>query len=289
MNKIVLGTAQFGQNYGVANMAGQPDAEAISNILNFAAENNVKAIDTAIGYGNCEIQLGKSGVGCFDIITKLPEVPKSSGNIYDWIRSQVEGSLTRLEVSQLYGLLVHRPSQLLHSDGYMIYKALDQLKAEGLIRKIGVSIYEPNELSYLFKQWYFDLVQAPFNVLDRRLHSTGWLGYLKSAGVEVHVRSIFLQGLLLMSKSQIPNKFNFWNSLWEEWWHLLNVLKISPLQACLAVPHSYDGINKIVVGIDTLDQFRQIKEALKGVYKVPLPNLSCDDENLINPSKWAKF
>src|SRR5581483_2256099 len=111
--------------------------------------------------------------------------------------------LLRLDVKTLYGLLLHRPQQLLGAEGPTLYQALQGLKKGGQVQKIGVSVYAPSELELLNLRYRFDLVQAPFNLVDRRLHTTGWLQRLKEDGVEIHTRSAFLQGLLLMSPAAI--------------------------------------------------------------------------------------
>ncbi|MFM6209012.1 aldo/keto reductase, partial [Planktothrix sp.] len=134
-------------------------------------------------------------------------------DISSWVQQSVDGILNRLQIFQLYGLLLHRPDQLLSSTGEELYQSLNLMKKQGLVKKIGISIYSPTELDALCKQFSFDLIQAPFNVLDRSLEKSGWLDQLKKLGVEIHGRSVFLQGLLLMNPLTRPAYFERWQPL----------------------------------------------------------------------------
>ena len=286
MSRLVLGTAQFGLSYGIANQTGQVTRREAKMILQLAATNGIGMLDTAIAYGESETYLGEIGVLGFEVVTKLPALPNSCSNVYYWIREQVATSLSRLGIRSLYGLLLHRPEQLLGSNGKELYRALQDLKDVGHVKKIGISIYSPDELELLIPQYRFDLVQAPFNLVDRRLHTTGWLQRLKDEGIEIHTRSVFLQGLLLMPQAAMLPKFATWNDLWVRWHQWLSTHATSAVQACLALPLSFPEIDHIVVGADSVSQLGQIISAAVDVAPVDLPNLSCDAENLVNPAQW---
>ena len=202
------------------------------------------------------------------------------------MRVQVAESLARLDVKAVYGLLLHRPEQLLGANGKELYKALQCLKEIGLVQKMGVSIYAPRELEILTKLFRLDMVQAPFNLVDRRLHSSGWLRRLQDDGVEVHTRSAFMQGMLLMPQAAIPTKFAPWADLWGRWHSWLKGNELSAVQACLAYPLAFQEIDRVVVGADSVTQLEQIISAANGVPQVSLPDLQCAEENLINPSRW---
>lgn len=133
-------------------------------------------------------------------------------------------------------MLLHCPEQLLSEQhGKPLLKALQQLKTQGITRKIGVSVYGPEELDRLMDEMPFDLVQAPLNILDRRLVESGWARRLKDQGTEVHVRSAFLQGLLLMTPDQRPEKFARWRPVWSEWSRWPGKAGLTPLQACASM------------------------------------------------------
>ncbi|CAL61301.1 putative NAD(P)-linked oxidoreductase [Herminiimonas arsenicoxydans] len=288
-NRLALGTVQFGLAYGVANNSGQIDPNQAGKILAEARQAGINMLDTAIAYGDSERTLGQIGVAGWRIVTKLPEMPETCSDVAEWVESQVKGSLDRLGVQQLHAVLLHRPAQLLEARGPQLFAALEHLKMLGYTKKIGISIYDPSELDSLFSKMNFDLVQAPLNILDRRLVDSGWARRLKHIGAELHVRSAFLQGLLLMSSEKRPQKFNRWQSLWLEWDRWLNEVGLSPLEACLRYTLSVEEVDSVVVGVDSVEQFREIHAAANGV----LPGLPAwphaIDPVLLNPALWSKL
>ncbi len=289
MSRLALGTAQFGLAYGVANQTGQVPRDEVKSMLQIAAANNIDIIDTAIAYGESEACLGYVSVKNFKVVTKLPTIPDGCLDIGGWVSNQLNDSLFRLGIGNIYGLLLHRSEQLLGKNGPELYQALNLLKKEGLVNKIGVSIYSPCELELLMTDYSFDLVQAPFNLIDQRLFNTGWIKRLKDAGVEIHTRSAFLQGLLLMRKNEMPSKFLPWIQLWKDWYNWLDENKISALQASLAFPLSFSEIDRVVVGADSQSQLLQILSVANDLINVDLPHLESKDENLINPANWPKL
>ena len=287
--KLALGTAQFGLDYGVANLAGRVTAQQANAILLSAQEHGLDTLDTAIAYGDSEAVLGQLGIKRWNTVTKLPAVPENYRGVEEWVNEQVQQSINRLGVSQLHGVLLHRPDQLLEKMGPALYGALQSIKAQGKTRKIGVSVYGPAELDELFDTYEFDLVQAPLNILDRGLVESGWAGRLHDAGVEVHTRSVFLQGLLLMPAAQRPVKFSPWANVWRSWDGWLEQEGFTPLQACLRYVMNLPHIDRVVVGVDTAAQLEQIVQASDG--KLPtmpeFPNLQ--DARLINPASWNQL
>ena len=288
-SRLALGTVQFGIPYGVANRVGQVSRDEMVEILGHARAAGVDTLDTAIDYGDCEVVLGEVGVDQWQVVTKLPEIPAECQDVASWVQEAVTGSLERLAVSRLYGLLLHRPEQLLGSQGDALYRALVESRNQGMVGKIGISIYDPDELDALSSRYQFDLVQAPCSILDRRLISSGWLARLRHAGTEVHVRSVFLQGLLLMDAAHRPGKFDRWQSLWYAWHRWLDDQALTPLQACLGFVMSQSDIDRIVVGVDSLEQLRGILASLGVATSMPPKGLMSDDQDLINPSHWACY
>lgn len=286
--KIALGTVQFGQNYGVANESGQVSAHECSLILDEAFSYGIDTIDTAIGYGESEAVLGQFDLEGWKIISKLPPLPDSEfGSASSWVADQVTASLDRLKVGSLYGILLHCPDQLCSSNGQDIYRALIRLKELGHVQKIGISIYSPDELDKIFQEMHFDIVQAPLSILDRRLIHSGWLARLSEANVEIHIRSIFLQGLLLMSNEKRPKKFDRWQSVWSEWSRWLLKNNLSPLEACLGYALSINEVDKVVVGVDSISHLSEIL-SLVSQKKISLPNWpNSIDVELLNPAKWG--
>lgn len=287
ISRLALGTVQFGIPYGIANTQGQVKQEEVEKILGYAFDSGVNTLDTAIAYGESEKVLGNVGVESWDVVSKLPQMPHQIDDILDWVMHSVYSSLERLKISRLYGLLLHHPEQLLKSKGEELYQALTLVKERGLAKKIGLSIYSPTDLIKLHPYFEFDLVQSPFNLLDSRLVDSGWLSRLKEDGVEVHVRSIFLQGLLLMDSCTRPKYFSRWQSIWNEWERWLDSTNTSRLECCLGSVISNSQIDKIVVGVDSLSQLQEILDASEGsIVKTP-NNVSCQDQELLNPSLWS--
>lgn len=287
--RLALGTAQFGMPYGVANQSGQVARQEAAAILQLAADHGIDTLDTAIAYGESEQTLGEIGIQGWQIVSKLPAIPDDCTDFLPWVTAAVDGSLKRLNVKSLYGLLLHRPQQLVGKNGDSLYRALQQLKQEGVVQKIGISIYDPSELDALCDRFEFDLVQAPFNILDRRLIHTGWLSRLADQGIELHVRSVFLQGLLLMKPSERPQKFIRWATLWSQWDQWLDHTGLTPLQACLRYSLSFPQIRKVIVGVDSLKQLEEILLASTGPSPQIPAGLTTTDAELVSPAKWASF
>jgi aryl-alcohol dehydrogenase-like predicted oxidoreductase len=289
LNKIALGTAQFGLPYGINNQNGALENEEIKKIFELAHQNGVQLLDTAPVYGDAEEKIAKFSEDRFKIITKLPA--RAAGVAYssDWLTETIDASMTRLKTTRLEGILLHKPADLLQKDGDSFFADLQKLKQEGRIGKIGISIYTPSELDTLFQTYHFDIVQAPFNILDRRMIDSGWLKRLAGEGTEVHVRSVFLQGLLLIPSADRPLKFARWASLWEKYDTWLAENGLTPLEACIRYALSFPEINNVIVGIDSLDHLRKILKAADGAYPVIPADLATNDTDLLNPLSWLEF
>lgn len=287
--KLVLGTVQFGLNYGVANTGGRVSIDMADAILRTALLSGMDTLDTAIAYGECESVLGSLGVQAWKVVSKLPAVPEGCSNVAQWVRMQTQESLHRLGMQRMYGLLLHRPGQLLEGIGADLYTALQTLKAEGLVSKVGISVYRPAELDDLWPKYQVDLVQAPLSILDRNLVDSGWASRLKDAGVEVHTRSAFLQGLLLMPADKRPVRFNRWINIWQEWNRWLLATGLTPVQACLRYANSLDEIDRVVVGVDSVMQLNEILAAANGVLDTLPAFKPLLDDRLINPASWNQL
>lgn len=287
--KLALGTVQFGLNYGINNQNGQVGLEEAKAIVRHAHGTGLDTLDTAVNYGDSEQRLGEIGVTDWQVISKLSALPDQCEDVSKWIRNQVQASLERMNITNLRGLLLHSPEQLHSKQGKEIYQCLLSLKQDGLVEKIGISIYDPIELEAFTSNFKFDLVQAPFNVLDRRLITTGWMYKLSQMGIELHTRSVFLQGLLLMSPKVRPAKFDRWQPTWQRWEQWLIETGLTPQQACLCDAIAQIGITRVIVGVDNVKQLKQIVlSALGSIPELPRELISTDID-LINPSRWANI
>ena len=285
-SRLALGTAQFGLCYGVANQGGRVSHDQTAAILEHAWAAGLDTIDTAIAYGDSEQRLGEIGVAQWQVITKLPAMPETCRDVTAWVQESVLGSLKRLRIPRLHGLLLHRSQPFGGPRGDALYGALHALREQGTVGRIGASIYDPDELDALWPQCQLDLVQAPLNIMDRRLATSGWLTRLHRAGTEVHIRSVFLQGLLLMEAANRPAIFNSWQPLWDRWHHWLDDQQLTPLRACLGFALSQPEVDRVVVGVDSLNQLQEILSSVKTPAVEPPAALMSDDLHLINPALW---
>ena len=286
--RLALGTAQFGSHYGIANVSGQVGKSDAARILSEARSSGIDTLDTAIAYGESETRLGSLGVEGWKIVTKVPALPAGVTDVQGWLMEMVWGSLDRLGVKRLYALLLHHPLDLGGAHGQALHRALIEAKASGMTEKIGVSVYDPAELEQLVPRFALDLVQAPFNVIDRRLKDSGWLARLSGEGIEVHTRSAFLQGLLLLPESRLPSAFTKWQEKWSEWEAWLRETSVSALRGALGFVLSNSEVDRVVVGVDGLQHLREILVASGGALSPPPESLRSDDSDLINPSRWQK-
>jgi len=288
VRKLSLGTAQFGFNYGVSNANDQKiKASEVRNILNFSSQIGISSLDTAPSYGDSEKVLGDIGVSNFDVVSKLPSMLDKEINFDKSIPKYLFNSLSSLKKESLYGFLVHDAKDLLSKKGEIVYKSLMHLKNDGLVNKIGVSVYESDEIEVLTNYFDLDLIQAPFNIIDNRLIDSGAMSYINKSGIELHVRSVFLQGLLIMNSKNRPKKFDYWSELWTSWNEWLNDNHLSALEATIRYALSKPEITKVIVGVDSLNQLEQIISASNGNLP-PFPkNLQINDIKLLNPSNWS--
>jgi aryl-alcohol dehydrogenase-like predicted oxidoreductase len=211
-------------------------------------------------------------------------------NIKDWVEKEFKLCLERLNIKYLYGLLIHQTESLDGEKGKIIIDSLNNLKSRNLVEKLGVSIYDVEELEKVNKLIDVDIVQAPLNIVDRRLETSGWLSKLYKNNVEIHTRSTFLQGLLLMPRSKIPTKFNKWSKIWDRWNNELNKNNLDAITACLSYPLSLPEVDKIIVGVENINQLNEIVLASKQKIKnVNWSFMISNDQMLVNPSNWTSL
>ena len=291
MSKIALGTVQFGIDYGINSENGQIRPEEVRGILNYAYSQNIDLLDTAPAYGSSEKVLGEANVQNFKVVTKTRHFDNAeiSNDDIDLLKKDFSCSLVDLRQESFYGVLVHDANDLLKPGSKKLFDQLESLKQAEKIKKIGVSIYDNKQLQSILENFDIDIVQLPFNILDKRLIDSGMLVKLQNRGIEVHARSVFLQGLLLMSNQDRPRKFHRWNALWKTWHEWLNDNQITALEAAIRHAVSMPEISKVLVGVDTKDQLKEIIIASDGlVLNIP-PELYTNDVNLLNPTNWDRL
>ena len=289
MSRLALGTVQFGLKYGVANSAGKVSSDELVRILKTAREHDVDTLDTAIAYGDAEQSLGTAGVDGFQIVTKLPPLPQDVPDLRGWVVSEIEGSLVRLKVPSVDAVLLHRSQDIIGAHFEAYQAGLADLKERGLCKAAGISIYAPSELETIWAHasgWRPELIQAPYNVIDRRLLTSGWLQRLSDSGVRVHTRSAFLQGLLLMPADKRPAYFAPWAELLNRWTNWCQEKNISPLIAALHFAVSEPRLEKVVVGVESASQLSEIIAGLNIATSTPVPDIADETLDLIDPSRW---
>lgn len=273
VQKIGLGTVQFGMHYGISNTAGQTTQAEVAKILEVARRNTLKIIDTASAYGNAEHVLGQHDLSSFRVVSKFMP-PQGDQKVSD----QLEKSLKNLGLTALYGYLAHRPDNL--SGNLFLWEELQSLKQEGFIQKIGFSLNEPTELEGLLKKNIQpDIIQAPFNYFDRRFKDL--MIFLKKEGCEIHSRSAFLQGLFFMDIDTLDRYFNELIPLIKDLQKNVENLPGSLLNFVLKQPF----IDTVVIGVENREQFIQNLDSMTTFN--PLPDLKKDiPESIILPSNW---
>ncbi len=288
-----LGTAQFGLAYGISNRDGQtPETEA-RGILSGAATRGFTLIDTAAQYGTSEAVIGRClpAGHRFRIVTKTPTYEKAALDDGDALRldAQFRASLRYLGQRTLYGLMIHHAEDLLAENGVVLWRAMQNLKAAGGVEKIGVSLYTPEQLDAVVASFPVDLVQVPVNVLDQRLVRSGRLKRLKQAGVEVHARSIFLQGLLLMDPGALAGPLARAREVLTRYRGLARDRGLTPLEAALAYVNGVGEIDAVIVGVNNARQLDELCAAGRrdrGATPLDFAEFAVDDERIIDPRRW---
>lgn len=296
--KLGLGTVQFGVPYGITNTEGQVSQGAALDILSFAKKSGVDLLDTAAAYGSSEERLGVclNEKKCFDFSIVTKTLPLNASSISKSEVEKVEQgfyvSLQKLKQAAVTGLLVHHVEDLLVPGGEFLYESLQRLKNEGKIKKLGVSVYNEAQIEAILKRYSIDLIQLPFNIFDQRLLASGMIAELKRKGVEIHVRSIFLQGVLLAEINNIPEQLNSHQAIFQQFDQAIRESGLSRLAVTLGFIDSISDIDYAIVGALSVGQLQAIsnaKESLATTRVSDLFDFSCfavENEELLNPVLW---
>lgn len=277
--RLALGTVQFGLDYGISNHDGQVSDEELDAIIVLARQAGIDTLDTAQAYGNAEQRLGQRDITGFTLIDKLaPGLPLSD------VKAALNNSLHWLGRKRLDGLLLHRSQDTSPA----LFELLTDLQQQGAIGKLGISVYSPEELDTWSAAGYpLELVQLPANLLDQRFLRTGWLDKLVDMGCEIHVRSLFLQGLLLMQPAQRPDYFQRFATALERFdhWHP----SVAPLGRALSIMTALPQVSRFVVGVCHAQELAAIVAASQvqhECYEADIAHLASMEQELINPGLW---
>lgn len=284
MNILAIGTAQFGMNYGIKNNHKRLDSVTINNILDVARDNNIKTIDTAQGYGDSETVLGNyfrnNLISDFKIITKINKTTNLSQLVND--------SIIRLSHDKLYGVLIHDFE--LYKNNPLIFETLQKIKQSQRIEKIGFSLYYPEDLELLLSEKInFDIIQIAYSIFDRRFEK--YFPVLVERNVEIHIRSVFLQGLFFLDPKKLVPHFDKVKDKLESLHSLSFKTGLSISSLCLNFVANNSFISKIVIGIDSpenllnnikvLNENQEVKK-----YLTILNQYSVSDLAILFPHFW---
>jgi|SRR3989339_309715 len=288
--KLGLGTVQFGSAYGISNQKGQVPFEETKKILEFAKSKKIFLLDTAPSYNASETVLGKIVMpdDKFMVVTKTSVFPNKTIIKRDAsvLRNTFHESLRKLNQLSVYGLLFHHAEDLLKKNSGYLWDEICELKKEGLVRKIGVSVYTSEQIDRVLEKYSIDLIQVPINVFDQRLLRSGHLKKMKSLGIEIHARSIFLQGLLLMDFNTIPKYFDEIRGHFFCYHQVIHQHGYSLLEGALNFVINLPEINWIILGVNSLLNLQEICSSRLSLGIGFLNKFFLEKEKFLNPSRW---
>lgn len=292
-DRLVLGTAQLGYTYGIANRIGQPNQSVASEIIRIAWENGIQEFDTAQAYGESEEVLGKSFrqlkiSGEARVITKPShQLDHLNPNV---LENAIVASLKNIGVPHLYGIILHREEMLsLWHKG--LAEILSRFVAKGMVKKIGISVYSPEKAIEALNTEGIEMLQVPTNVLDRRFEKAGVFELAQTKKKNVYVRSVFLQGLLLMNIHAIPANMKFAIPYVEKLESLSKEFGLTRHEIALGYVKSNIPNARVVFGVETKEQVAGNLAAWKKDFPVSLGEkirkIFFDmNERILNPPLW---
>jgi aryl-alcohol dehydrogenase-like predicted oxidoreductase len=292
MAEIGLGTVQLGMNYGISNKGEKTSPLDARKLLQVAIDNHIDVLDTASAYGTSESVLGETlpEPHRFEVVTKIPplNLAKIEKEDIEKVEEVFKDSLKKLGQNKVFGLLLHNADDLLADGGFDLFGRLQQFKSQGLVKKIGVSVYHTNQVEKILAHYKIDLIQLPINVLNQSFMVEGCLSQLKSHDVEVHVRSVFLQGLLLMPLEEISNFFTPILPVLKRYHSFLKDNKLTPVQGALSFIQQIPELDVVVLGVNNAAQLlSNINDhAVVQKLNIDFSPFAVVDEKMINPSLW---
>jgi len=283
--QLALGTVQFGMAYGIAGRGeAVPEAE-VRAILEDAVAQGVTTLDTAAAYGDIESRLARLAAGLpLRFVSKVPALSES-------LDPQAAASAALAAARQshqrlgsaLSGLMMHRAQDLQGARGEAVWRLLAPwARDEGIA--LGASCYAPAEAEDLARHPGITLCQVPGNALDQRIAQPEPAAAL--AGVQVHLRSAFLQGLLLMAPALAAERVPAADEALARWHGWASAHALSPLEAALSIVKSFSAVSTVVVGVDNLAQWREIAAAWSVAPTLTAPGLAVEHASVIDPRLW---
>lgn len=267
--------------YGV-NSKSYIKTKVINTILK---NKKIDQIDTAISYKIANKKLSQIDTKKFKVCSKIPFYDLGSYRIEKKIFYDVKKHLNFIKKKKLEVLYLHDPSMLFNKNRNILIKILKKLKSNKIIKKIGFSVYSPDELNSLLKIYRPDVVQIPVNIFDRRFLKKSLLNKLKKKNISIYLRSIFLQGILLKNIKELPKFFYRWKNLFYNWEKWLKKNKISKVEGCLSILNTVNAKINLIIGVENPKQLEEILRLIDTKINPP-KNIFSNNEILVNPSQW---
>jgi len=292
--ELVLGTAQFGLSYGLSKSATPVAADDIADILATAWEGGVRCLDTAAAYGDSERRIGALSrvERPFAIVTKTLPIGRDRIAAEDVAKVCARFAVSQRDLAapKIDTLLVHNAGDLLADGGQALFDALGELVAQGRVARLGVSVYDPETLDRVLDRFPIGVVQLPLNVFDQRFAANGRLAELAANRIEVHARSVFLQGLLLRAADAVPAHLGHAAPALARFRARAQEAGLTPQAAALSFAANTPGVAKLVVGIDRIDALRANLPAFAAAKRSVLraDDLAVPDPSVVDPRQWKE-
>lgn len=287
-NKLILGTVQLGLDYGVNNQLGKPPLKVALEILNKAYDNGIRILDTAEAYGNSQNVIGifhkRNPTKKFKVISKL----NAKNVINTSVLKKINENIKTLGVKVLEGYMFHNYSSLTKNP-YLFNEAL-QAKKEGIIKRVGVSVYSNDEIEEIIKNYKtVDFVQAPFNLLDNQQKRKKAFESLKAENIEIHTRSVFLQGLFFSSQKTGNKQIGQLESYLNELENIKRQYSLSTEKLALQYALQKDYIDYVLIGVETTQQLLENIVICNNKSRIPheaVDSINVLESELLNPTNW---
>jgi aryl-alcohol dehydrogenase-like predicted oxidoreductase len=280
--KLALGTVQFGLEYGISNPGGLASDTELQKIIAGCSTHSVNTFDTASAYGNAETRLGTF------LPSEVMVIGKFTGTSEKQIRSELLTSLSNLKTTQLHGYLAHRVNDIIQNPS--VWETVENLKKENLILKSGISIYTPSELTQVIELGIHpDIVQLPYNLLDRRMLDA--MAFCSMNGIEVHVRSVFLQGLFFLNPKALPPHLELFKEPLFKIASLAKENNLSVLALALQFVLKNEFVTKAIVGVQSSQQLNEIISACSAFFDAEklmsqISDIKIADNYMLLPQNW---
>jgi len=289
LDKVILGTAQLGFDYGINNQKGKPGRESAIELLCFAYDNNIRILDTAESYGDSQNIIGEYNRAYpdkkFEVITKFSNGHRNSE---ESIKDRILDNCRILNVSQLSAYMLHSFDSI--NGNSFVYDQIVSAKKNGLIGKIGISLYTNEEIEMIVQHYdEFDFVQLPFNILDNESKRKKTFDLIKSNGIELHARSIFLQGLFFKDPELLIEKLKPLSKYLEDLRSISYQKDMKISRLAMQYVFKKDYIDKVLIGVDNWQQLQSNISNIKNFDESSLheiDEIKVLEEELLNPKSW---